>query len=110
MDDSTNYHLLKTLESNPELTQRDIAREMGISLGKANYCLRALMDKGFVKARNFKNSRKRSAYAYILTPKGAEEKARVTYRFLKRKLREYEELKQEIEELKQECEGGKARK
>ena len=103
MDDSTNYHLLKTLESNPELTQRELAREMGISLGKANYCLRALTDKGLVKARNFRNSRNRSAYAYFLTPKGMEEKARVTCRFLKRKLREYEELKQEIEELRREA-------
>ena len=103
MDESTNYHLLKILESNPELTQRELAREMGISLGKANYCLRALTDKGLVKARNFRNSRNRSAYAYFLTPKGMEEKARVTYRFLKRKLREYEELKQEIEELRREA-------
>ena len=103
MDDSTNYHLLKTLEANPEITQRDLAKEMGISLGKTNYCLRALIDKGLVKTSNFKNSSNRSAYLYKLTPKGIEEKARVTYRFLKRKQREYEQLKAEIEELKREC-------
>jgi EPS-associated MarR family transcriptional regulator len=110
MDDPTNYHLLKTLESNPELTQRDLAKELGFSLGKTNYCLRALMDKGLVKASNFRNSRNKTAYIYTLTPQGIEEKARVTYRFLKRKQREYEELKREIEELAQECEGMKVRK
>jgi EPS-associated MarR family transcriptional regulator len=103
MDDATNYHLLKTLETNPELTQRDLAREMGFSLGKTNYCLRALMDKGLVKAANFKSSRNKTAYIYKLTPQGIEEKARVTYRFLKRKQKEYEELKQEIEELREEA-------
>jgi len=110
MDDPTNYHLLKTLESNPELTQRDLAKELGFSLGKTNYCLRALMDKGLVKASNFRNSQNKTAYIYKLTPQGIDEKARVTYRFLKRKQREYEELKQEIEELRQEYEGGKVRK
>jgi len=105
MDDATNYQLLKTLEANPELTQRDLAKELGFSLGKTNYCLRALMDKGLVKACNFRNSRNKTAYIYKLTPQGIEEKARVTYRFLKRKQREYEQLKREIEELAQECEG-----
>lgn len=103
MDDATNYHLLKTLEANPELTQRDLAREMGFSLGKTNYCLRALMDKGLVKAANFRSSRNKTAYFYKLTPQGIEEKAKVTYRFLKRKQREYEELKREIEELRAVC-------
>jgi len=110
MDDGISYRLLKTLHENPSLSQRELAREMGISLGKANYCLRALTSKGLLKAENFRNSQNKSAYLYKLTPKGIEEKARVTYRFLKRKLREHEELKQEIEELARECEGMKVRK
>jgi EPS-associated MarR family transcriptional regulator len=71
-------------------------------LGKTNYCLRALIDKGLIKARNFKKAKVRSGYAYYLTPKGIEEKARITYRFLRRKMEEYEKLKDEIEAMKQE--------
>ena len=97
-----SYRALKLLQQEPEISQRDMATRMGISVGKTNYCLRALMAKGLVKAKRFKNARNRAAYSYVLTPKGMEEKARVTYRFLKRKLREYEELQQEIEELKRE--------
>jgi len=104
MDDSLRYSLLKLLAENPHLSQRELAKELGISLGMTNYCLRALIDKGLVKAGNFKNSRSKAAYLYKLTPKGIEEKARVTYRFLKQKQREYEELKQEIERLRQEVE------
>ena len=99
----TRYRLLKLLHEQPEITQRELAGEMGVSLGKANYCLRALLDKGYIKARNFRNSRNRSAYAYILTPSGLTEKTRVTCRFLKQKMREYEELKAEIERLKLEA-------
>lgn len=101
-EDAVSYRLLKLLHDNPHLSQRDLSREMGISLGKVNSCLRALMDKGVIKAANFKNARNKSAYLYILTPRGIEEKARITLRFLKRKMSEYDRIKAEIEELKRE--------
>ena len=75
---------------------------MGISLGKVNYCLKGLMEKGIIKAHNFKNSNNKLAYAYLLTPKGIEEKTRITTRYLKRRLKEYEDLKQEIKMLQEE--------
>jgi len=102
LNDETRYCLLKLLEARPELSQRELAHEMGVSLGKANYCLRALMEKGLVKVRNFQASKNKRAYAYYLTPKGAQEKARVTVRFLKHKVAEYQGLKEEIRRLKQE--------
>ena len=102
--DDTHLKLLKALETNPSATQRELAQALGISLGKANYCLRALIDKGLVKANNFRNNRNKLAYAYLLTPKGIEEKVRLTSRFLKRKMAEYEALKAEIEQLRQEVE------
>jgi len=94
--------VLRHLENDPEITQRALARELGISLGKANYCLKALIDKGLVKAGNFKNSNNKSAYIYFLTPKGIEEKSRITLHFLQRKIDEYEKLRTEIDKLKQE--------
>ncbi len=78
--------------------------ELGVSLGKTNYCLKAMLDKGWIKARNFKNSRNKIAYIYLLTPKGIERKAKVAVRFLKRKLEEYETLEREIEQLRKEVE------
>jgi len=80
-----------------------MARELGMSLGKVNYCLRALIELGLIKAANFKNSKNKSAYMYLLTPRGIEEKARVTARFLQAKQREYEELRAEIEQLSKEA-------
>ena len=103
MNESIHYHILKQVQDNPEITQRELADKAGVSLGKVNYCLKALMDKGFIKAVNFKNAKRKSAYLYKLTPKGIEEKARVTYRFLRRKQQEYEDLKAEIEELEREA-------
>jgi EPS-associated MarR family transcriptional regulator len=100
LSDEVRYKLFKLLEANPELSQREVARELGVSLGKVNYCLRALIAKGWVKVTNFTNSSNRSAYAYLLTPRGIDEKARVTARFLQFKLREYELLKGEIEEIR----------
>ena len=85
------------------MSQRAISRHMGISLGKANYCIKSLVEKGVVKARNFYKNRNKAAYAYYLTPKGIEEKARLTFRFLQIKIREYEKLKQEIEEIRKEA-------
>ena len=96
----TNLKVLRYLEDNPEVTQRELAVALGISLGKTNYCLRALINKGMVKAKNFKNSANKRAYLYILTPKGIETKARISVRFLQRKVEEYEALRIEIEQLK----------
>ena len=99
MQDETTYKLLKLLEAEPHLSQREIAQRMGISLGKTNYCLKSLMEKGFIKVRNFCRASRKRPYLYYLTPAGIEEKARVTYRFLRYKMQEYERLKQEIREL-----------
>ena len=98
----THYKVLKQLEANPEITQRELAQELGISLGKTNYCLKALIQKGWLKANNFKNNKNKSAYAYLLTPKGIEQKAQITVTYLKKKVQEYETLKQEIAQLKSE--------
>jgi EPS-associated MarR family transcriptional regulator len=103
-DDNTSYGLLKTLEDNPSLSQRDMAKRLGISLGKVNFCLNALVEKGCLKVNNFRNSDNKLAYAYLLTPHGLEEKARITVRFLKYKMQEYEQLRAEIKELKLEAE------
>jgi EPS-associated MarR family transcriptional regulator len=104
LTEEVRYKLLKLLEPNPKLSQREVAKELGISLGKVNYCLKALIDKGLIKAANFKNSGNKTAYRYLLTPRGFEEKARVTARFLQIKMREYEALKAEIEEIRIEAE------
>jgi EPS-associated MarR family transcriptional regulator len=104
VDDEIRYRLLKLIRENPNFSQRDLAEATGASLGKINYCLRALMDKGYVKAANFSKSRQKSAYFYRLTPSGLEEKARVTVRFLKRKVEEYETLQRQIRDLSREVE------
>ncbi len=98
----TDYRLLKLIETKPHLTQRDLAREMGVSLGKINYCLRALVAKGWVKARNFRNSRNKLGYAYLLTPRGIEQKAVLTVDFLRRKMAEFDTLKEEIAQMRRE--------
>ena len=102
MTEDTHYKVFKLLEANPEISQRELAAALGVSLGKANYCIRAMIDKGLVKANNFKNSASKRAYVYVLTPRGLEEKARISVGFLKRKLQEYDALKLEIEHLKRE--------
>lgn len=102
LDDATRYRLLKRLHADPDVSQRALAKELGISLGKLNYCLRAVIAKGWVKASNFTHSRNKQAYVYYLTPQGLEEKARVTVHFLKRKLAEYEAVQREIAELRRE--------
>ena len=103
LKDEIAYKLLKLIEECPQLSQREIAHKMGISLGKTNYCLKALIGKGFIKFQNFYNNKKKSAYIYFLTPQGVEEKAQVTYRFLQKKIKEYETIKTEIENLKNEA-------
>ena len=100
----THLKVLRQIEANPEVTQRELAKELGVSLGKVNYCLKALVQRGLVKAKNFKNSKNKSAYIYVLTPKGIEEKSRITLRFLKRKKAEYESLKTEIDQLSSQLE------
>jgi len=102
LTDEYRYRILKLLEADPHASQRRIADELGISLGRVNYCLQALIEKGLVKVNNFRSSSNKRAYLYLLTPRGIEEKAVVTARFLKRKLDEYETLKRELEELQRE--------
>ena len=101
--EDTHFRLLRLLETRAELSQRDLARELGTSLGKVNYCLNALIDKGLVKARNFKNSRNKLAYAYLLTPRAIDRKAAIALHFLQRKMAEYEILKAEIAQLQREA-------
>lgn len=103
LDTETRFRLLRALEANPDISQRALANEMGVSLGKVNYCLRALIDKGLIKAGNFGRSRHKHRYLYQLTPAGIAEKARLTGRFLQRKLAEHEALTREIAELKREA-------
>lgn len=102
LTDEYRYKILKLVEAKPEISQRELAAELGISLGKANFCLKALIEVGLLKAANFRNSKNKLAYMYLLTPKGVEEKAKITLRFLKNKMQEYESLKLEIKLLNQE--------
>ena len=104
LDESTHYGLLKTLENNPSLSQRDLAKRLGVSLGKVNFCLNALVAKGSLKINNFRNSDNKLAYTYLLTPSGISEKARMTVDFLQYKVQEYERLREEIAELQREAE------
>ena len=111
--DELRLRVLRALEANPELSQRQLAAELGVSLGGVNYALKALMERGFVKADNFRKSGNKVAYLYVLTPKGVAEKASLATAFLGRKLEEYEVLRQEIEALKGEVgsdESGKGAK
>jgi len=103
LTDETRYRLLRILEANPHASQRDLAHELGVSVGKVNYCLNALIKRGVLKARNFKNNRNKRAYMYYLTPRGFEEKARVTARFFRQRLAEYAALSAEIEALRREA-------
>lgn len=96
--------LLRKLESNPQFTQRELAREMGVSLGKVNYCMKKLTEKGWVKLANFTHNPNKMGYAYLLTPQGIDEKSRLTFSFLKKKVIEYEILKKEINALQLESE------
>lgn len=102
--EDVHFRVLRLLEENPEMSQRDLAQAVGISVGGAHYCLNALIEKGLVKIGNFSAARDKRRYAYILTPKGIAEKSALTGRFLKRKMAEYEALKAEIDALKVELE------
>lgn len=102
IDEALRYRILKLLQDDPNISQRDLSKLLGISLGKVNYCLKGLMERGWVKAHNFKDSKNKMAYAYILTPTGMEEKAKVTMQFLKSRVKQFEELQLEIDVLRKE--------
>ena len=102
LPDDVRFRLLRFLADHPEASQRDLALHLGVSLGKVNYCLHALIERGWVKIRNFKNSRNKAAYAYYLTAKGLEQKVAVTVQFLQRKIAEHNELTREIDALRAE--------
>lgn len=99
LTDEYRYKILKILEANPEISQRDLARELGISLGKVNFCLKALIEKGLIKVTNFRNNQNKLAYIYLLTPRGIEEKSSITLRFLREKMKDYAVLQKEIDVL-----------
>jgi EPS-associated MarR family transcriptional regulator len=103
LTDEYRYRILKFLENNPTASQREIARELGVSLGRVNFCLQALIEKGLIKVNNFRHNESKRAYLYFLTPKGIKEKAKVTFRFLQIKLGEYEDLKRELQQLRSEA-------
>jgi EPS-associated MarR family transcriptional regulator len=104
LNDDIRHKIFRIIEENPEINQRMLADMLGISLGKTNFCIQALIEKGWLKVNNFKNSNNKLAYAYLLTPTGIEEKALLTVRYLKIKIKEYEELKKEIDQLSREVE------
>jgi EPS-associated MarR family transcriptional regulator len=100
LSDEMRYKLMRALQEKPEMSQRELARELGVSLGRVNYCMQALIQRGLVKAKNFTRSSNKTAYMYLLTPRGVEQKANVTLRFLQGKVKEYETLRAEIEQIK----------
>ena len=102
LKDGEIIRLLREIEGSPAVTQRELSSRLDISLGKVNYIVKALINKGLVKTDSFKKSNNKQAYFYLLTPHGLEEKARVTYRFLRAKMKEYDRLKEEIEQLQRE--------
>lgn len=104
IDEETRYRLIQKIEINPEVSQRELAAELGVSLGKVNYCLKAMINVGWVKAGNFVRSNRKLGYAYVLTPAGLKEKTRITARFLKNKQMQYELLRAEIAKLEVELE------
>jgi len=104
LDQKIRYKIFKLLQNNPDLSQRDLAIALGVSLGKVNYCIKALLEKGLLNSKRFKNSKNKIAYTYLLTPKGIEEKAKLTVQFLKIRLDEYKTIKKEIRQLRVEVE------
>ena len=96
-NNENNFKVLRGIENNPNSSQRELAGELGFSLGKLNYCLNALKEKGLIKIKNFKSNPNKIGYAYILTPKGIKQKTKLTINFMKRKITEYDELKRELE-------------
>ena len=95
--DPDNFNVLRKIQKKPNATQRELAKELGFSLGKLNYCIKALQHKGLVKIKNFRKNPNKINYLYVLTPKGISEKTRITLNFMKNKMKEYDELKKELE-------------
>jgi len=95
---NAQFEILRKISRNPDFTQRDIAKDLGLSLGKLNYCIKALKDKGLIKIENFKKNPKKINYLYILTPKGMAKKTKLTINFMKRKMQEYDDLKRDLNE------------
>jgi len=102
--EETRYKILRLLEASPGMSQREVARELGVSVGKVNYSLQALMRRGWIKANNFKNSQNKAAYMYLLTPGGIEAKTKLAMQFLRVKMDEYDKLGLEIERVRREIE------
>lgn len=100
--DAVRFSVLKMVQDNPNITQREVAERLGISLGRVNYCIAALVDKGFIKVENFRAANNKWRYIYVLTPTGISERAALTGRFLARKLREFDQIKAEIDALSNE--------
>jgi EPS-associated MarR family transcriptional regulator len=96
-DNPDHFNVLRKIQRNPESSQRELAEELGFSLGKLNYCIKALQSKGLLKIENFKKNPNKLNYFYVLTPKGITEKTKLTVNFMKRKMKEYDELKKELE-------------
>jgi EPS-associated MarR family transcriptional regulator len=105
--EDTSLRVMRILQANPDITQRELAQQLGISVGGLNYCLKALVEKGWVKVKNFADSKNKFGYVYVLTPSGMAEKAAITGRFLQRKMSEYEALRAEIEDLQSEVDDTK---
>ncbi|MCA0177980.1 MAG: MarR family EPS-associated transcriptional regulator [Proteobacteria bacterium] len=103
LQEDTYFRVMRLLQDDPDLTQRELAQRLGVSVGGLNYCLRALIAKGWVKVQNFSHSKNKFGYVYVLTPRGIGEKTKLTHRFLCRKLEEYEALKQEIALLRRDA-------
>ena len=101
-NDEIQLRVLRLLEADPQMTQRELAEALGVSLGKTNFCIKALFEKGLIKLQNFQSSRHKLAYSYLLTPTGIAEKSAITARFLTRKMEEYEQLRVEIASLQHE--------
>ena len=97
------FQILKSLEQDSRSTQRQLSNNLGVSLGKVNYCIKSLIEKGFIKVNNFRNNKNKIQYSYLLTPNGVEEKEKLTLDFIRIKTQEYDALKQEIESLKKEA-------
>jgi len=101
IQEDTYFRVMRILHENPDITQRELAKKLGVSIGGLNYCLKALVERGWVKMQNFQNSKKKFKYVYLLTPQGIAEKVKLTSCFIERKKQEYEALKAEIESLHQ---------
>lgn len=99
-EDQDHFDVMREIQKQPQTSQRDLAAQLGFSLGKLNYCLKALQQKGLVKIKNFEQNPNKLNYIYVLTPRGISEKTRLTVNFMKRKMKEYDELKKELNEKK----------